>query len=115
MKRPLGRTVRGWIIIAAILILVIGGGGFLVWNLLRPLVQVTRAVDGPVVQAFYSTGTVQPVREYPIKANHAGIISKLYVDKGDRVTEGQPLAYVEEKELQHAFDKASAELAEKIA
>lgn len=115
MKRPSGRTLRGWIITAVILILVIGGGGFLALNLLRPRVQVTRVVEGPVVQAFYSTGTVQPVREYPIKANHAGIIMKLLVDKGHQVTEGQPLAYVEEKELQHAFDKAKAELTEKTA
>jgi multidrug efflux pump subunit AcrA (membrane-fusion protein) len=111
----MGRTIRGWIVTAIILIVVIGGGGFLALNLLRPRVQVTRAVTGPVVQAFYSTGTVQPVREYPIKANHAGIITKLLVDKGHKVTEGQPLAYVEEKELQHAFDKAKAELTEKLA
>ena len=33
--------------------------------------------DGP--------GTVEPVREFPIKANHAGIVTKMLVDKGDAV------------------------------
>lgn len=93
----------------------VGIVGAVAYRFFRPLVHVTHAVDGPVVQAFYSTGTVQPVREFPIKANHAGIITKMLVDKGDTVKAGQPLAVVEEKELKFALDKAVAELNEKLA
>jgi HlyD family secretion protein len=115
MKRSVGRTTGGWIIVIAIVIVVIGGGSFLALKLLRPRVQVTRTVEGPVVQAFYSTGTVQPEREYPVRTNHAGIVTKLLVDKGHKVEKGQVLAVVEEKELQYQLDKALAELKEKKA
>ncbi|MDQ3626028.1 MAG: efflux RND transporter periplasmic adaptor subunit, partial [Verrucomicrobiota bacterium] len=79
----------------------------------RPVVTVSEAVEAPVVQAFYSTGTVQPEREYPIKSNGAGIITEVRVDKGDRVRKGDSLAVVADPELRFAADKARAELLER--
>jgi multidrug efflux pump subunit AcrA (membrane-fusion protein) len=66
------------------------------------------------VQAFYATGTVAPEREFPIKSATAGILTKLLVDKGDHVTKDQPLAIVSDPALQFTFDKAKAELTEKL-
>ncbi len=105
----------GWLIIWVSAVAVVALAVAVVYRIIRPVVQVTHSVEGPVVQAFYSTGTVQPVREFPIKANHAGIITKMLVDKGDSVKSGQPLAVVEEKELKFLLDKAAAELTEKKA
>src|SRR3954447_11138286 len=76
-------------------------------------VVTTTAVEGPVVQAFYSTGTVQPEREFPIKSNVAGILTEVRVDKGDRVKKGDPLAMVADPQLKYAADKARAELIER--
>ena len=78
-----------------------------------PVVSVTRVTTGPVVQAFYATGTVQPRREYPIKSNTAGVVSKVLVDKGDSVQPGQLLAVVTDPELVFQQAKATAELEEK--
>src|SRR5439155_16582698 len=83
-------------------------------HVLRPVVMVTEAVEGPVVQAFYSTGTIQPEREFPIKSNTAGILTEVKVDKGDRVSKGQALAIVSDPALLYARDKANAELDEKL-
>lgn len=83
-----------------------------VW-LLRPHVTVTHTTRGPVVQAFYATGTVRPVREYPIKASTAGVLEAVLVDKGDRVKAGQPLSRVNDPNLTYAAAKADAELTEK--
>lgn len=83
------------------------------FTLLLPSVNVTRVTNGPVVQAFYATGTVQPVREFPIKANTAGTLEKVWVDKGDRVKAGQPLAQVNDPALIYALAKADADLDEK--
>jgi RND family efflux transporter MFP subunit len=66
-----------------------------------------------VVQAFYATGTVQPVREFPIKASTAGTLEKVWVDKGDRVKAGQPLAQINDPALIYALAKAEADLDEK--
>jgi HlyD family secretion protein len=80
-----------------------------------PSLQVTKVVEGPVVSAFYSTGTVEPVREYSIRASLAGTLSDLKVDKGTAVKAGDELATVIEPALQYAFDRANAELNEKLA
>jgi multidrug efflux pump subunit AcrA (membrane-fusion protein) len=96
----------------AIVVVAAAGAALLHW--LRPVVVVTEAVEGPVVQAFYSTGTIQPEREYPIKSNTAGILTEVKIDKGDRVTKGQPLAVVSDPSLVYAKDKAQAELDETV-
>ena len=80
---------------------------------LRPTVLVTEAVEGEAVQAFYATGTLQPVREYPLRSATTGTVQKpkagkTYVDKGRRVTRGQALAVVIDPELAYAADKARA-------
>ena len=76
-------------------------------------VVVSDAVEGPVVQAFYSTGTIQPERDFPIKANIAGTLTAVQVDKGDAVKPDQPLAVVTDPELEYTARKAEAEVVEK--
>ncbi|MGC4031809.1 MAG: efflux RND transporter periplasmic adaptor subunit [Tepidisphaeraceae bacterium] len=95
------------------LLFLLGAGVWLVSWLWRPQVTVTSVSTGPVVQAFYATGTVRPIREYPIKANTAGILWQVIVDKGSVVKAGQPLAVLNEPSLQYAATNADAELEEK--
>ena len=89
------------------------GGGIVAYpyllQLTRPQVTVTQVVEGPVVAAFYATGTLLPVREYPIKANAPGIVHEVYVDKGHHVTKDQPLVFVFEDSVQQRFEQAKAE------
>ena len=103
---PVRWVVTAVAILAAAL-LVIFALGFL-----RPQVTITEVVEGPVVESFYATGTVQPVTEYPIRTGTAGLLTDVLVDKGDRVTKGQPLATVSDPQLQLALDKAKANLDE---
>lgn len=97
------------------LVALVGIVGWAALRVLRPTVTVSEALEGPVVQAFYSTGTIEPEREYPVRANVAGILTEVLVDKGDRVPAGQPVAVVNEPALQFAYEKALAELKEKEA
>ena len=76
----------------------------------RPAVTVTRVIEGPVVQAFYATGTVRPRLEYPIGSNVAGIVDKVLVVQGQAVKKGQALAVVSDPSLQYQADKAKADL-----
>ena len=109
MKLRNAHAAVRWILILA----AIGAAGAMalgmVW-LNRPVVTVTRVVEGPVVNSFYATGTVQPVTEYPIKAANAGMITRVWVDKGDRATAGKELAFVEDPQLNYKLEKAKAEL-----
>jgi HlyD family secretion protein len=92
----------------------VGAAGYAGWQYARPVVTVTEAVEGPVVHAFYATGTVLPQREFPIKANLAGILTEVRVDKGDRVKRGQVLAVVSAPEMVFKQRQAEAELAEMV-
>jgi multidrug efflux pump subunit AcrA (membrane-fusion protein) len=108
MKRRASAFNR-WVVIIA----VIGGAGAVgsqvLYSVIRPKVTITHAVEAPVVQAFYATGTLMAEREYEIKSNAPGYVSKVLVDKGDRVKKNQPLAIVFEDGMQQKFDQAKAE------
>ncbi len=98
-----------WIVV---LVLVAGAGwGLWRWGpeYLQPRVNVTRVVEGPVVQAFYATGTLQPDREYPIRANNPGSLIEVKVDKGDRASRGEALAVVAEDGVLFRHSQAKAE------
>lgn len=111
MNRRAQSSVR-WIIAAAVLGAAALGIGFAVaWS--RPEVIVTRVVEGPVVQAFYATGTVSSDREYSVRANVAGILVEMRVDKGQPVKKGQVLAMVASDDLNFKLRQTQAELAEK--
>lgn len=113
MNSRSAQSTARWVFIAAALTVCTIVLAWLALRLARPVVTVSEAVEAPVVQAFYSTGTVQPEREYPIKSNGAGIITEVRVDKGDRVRKGDSLAVVADPELRFAADKARAELLER--
>ncbi len=111
IRRRAQATVR-WMIALAVL-LAAGLGVYFAYLSLRPVVTVTEVVQGPAVQAFYATGTLQPLREYPIRSNTEGLIeaadpAKPYIDKGDHVAKGQPLAVVIDTQLRYLADKAAA-------
>ena len=108
-----GQALAKWVAFLAVGLVVAGGIAAGAWYYLTPSVVVTEAVEGPVVQAFYATGTVEPTREYPVRSNTAGTLREVLVDKGDAVTRGQPLARVENPQLQFERDRAAAELDEK--
>ena len=103
------------LVIVAAVLCAAGAAALLTFMYMRPAVTVTRVIEGPVVQAFYATGTVQPQREYPINTNVAGIVEKVLVDKADEVKAGQVVAVVTDSALIYAADKAKADLEQKQA
>lgn len=113
MKARRAQSPVKLVAIATALFAVLALGTLAILRFASPLVTLTEAVEGPVVQAFYSTGTIQPEREFPIKSNVAGILTEVKVDKGDRVKVGQPLAVISAPDLVFAAQKAQAELDEK--
>lgn len=109
-QRTFVRQVTRWLITLGLIAGVAAGGYFLWQRFSVPQVTVTQVVEGPVVQAFYATGTLLPHREYPVKSNVEGILVEVLADKGSEVEQGQSLArvYVEEFDLNRA--QAEAEL-----
>ena len=112
MTRKANALVRSLVVI--LILAGLGAGGyFAAIHILRPEIVVTTTVEGPVVQAFYATGTILPEREYSIRSNVAGVIVKMLVDKGDHVTKGQPLAVMMSDDIEFKLKQAQADLVEK--
>jgi RND family efflux transporter MFP subunit len=111
MRKVRAQALVRWLIIIALL----GGGGvggFVLYrNASRPGVTVTQVVEAPVVQAFYATGTLQPLREFPVKSNVEGILVEVLVDKGEAVKAGQKIASVKVDELEYRYKQAAADFA----
>lgn len=99
-----------WLTIMVLLAAAAIGGFFIYQRFVVPNVTVTEVVEGPVVQAFYATGTLQPDREYPIKSNVDGIVTEMLVDKGSAIAAGQKIAFVRVDEYQMRFSQAQADL-----
>src|SRR6266516_2815755 len=119
-RRRTQRAVR-WMIPPALAAALLAGG-IAAYRYARPVVTVTEVVRGPVVQAFYATGTLSPVREHPVKAPVEGTLERLddapdvaVIDKGSRVRKGQPLMRVVNQERELMARRAEAELEEKRA
>jgi RND family efflux transporter MFP subunit len=102
-------------VVLAALVLAAAGAAYTLFTALRPSVTVTEVVERRVVQAFYATGTVSPEREYPIRTSTAGLLVEVFVDKGDLVKQGQPLARVDDPDLDAKVRQAEAEVAERQA
>ena len=98
------------IVVLVCVLLAAGGATVAMFWFSRPALTVTEVVEGPVVQAFYATGTVRPRLEYPISSSVAGIVEKVMVRQGEAVKKGEPLALVVDPNLQFEADKARAEL-----
>src|SRR6516162_10220911 len=101
-----------WVLTILVLGAAAVGAGAIAYRYFRPSVDVTQVVEGPVVEAFYATGTVSAEHEYSIRSPVAGII-RLSVDKGSNVKRGQVLAEVDNADLRFAVDQAKAELKRK--
>jgi HlyD family secretion protein len=98
-----------WTLLIVIVLVVTVAAAAGAYNYLRPTVDATAVVQGPVVQAFYATGTVSAEREYSVRAATAGIVH-VQVDKGSFAKKGDVLAVVDSGVLRFAVDQAAAEL-----
>jgi HlyD family secretion protein len=100
--------------IAVIVALVIVVGGLLWWRA-RPeplMVWVAKAEYGPVEQTVSNTraGTIKACRRSKLSMPSGGVVDKLLVKKGDRVTEGQLLLSLWNSDRQAEVARARAAL-----
>ncbi|MCC7409683.1 MAG: efflux RND transporter periplasmic adaptor subunit [Phycisphaeraceae bacterium] len=106
MARGLWRWGRG-----AVVVMAVGVGAWMVSaGVWASRVTVTSPVRGPVVEAFYATGTLLPDREYPVRAGVEGFVTEVSVDKGSVVQAGQKLAFVRDEALEMRYSQAKADL-----
>ena len=104
-KRPL--FILGIVLVAALIFLLArcfsgpGEAGYATETVRRGNMQVT----------VTATGNLQPTNEVQVGSEQSGLITQVFVDNNDRVTQGQPLARLDTARLQDALTQARAGLA----
>lgn len=91
------------LVIACIAIAVVTGGYFLIRGKNgsrpeRPDLETARVVRGDLKVSVLSTGTIQPYTRVEVSSSVSGRIDRVVVDEGDRVKEGDILAWVSSEE-----------------
>jgi HlyD family secretion protein len=71
-----------------------------------------RATKGRIERIVVATGTVEPIREVEVRPRIPGIITKIHVEAGDHVEEGQTLVEIERELLASQVREAEAALRE---
>ncbi len=104
-KRPLV-----WLGIIALIAVV-----FLLSRCFAPAAATSYATEevkrGSLTVTVSATGNLQPTNQVEVGSEQSGLITRVYVDNNDRVTQGQPLARLDPQRLNDAITQANAGLA----
>jgi HlyD family secretion protein len=91
-------TMKKKIVLSTVAVVVIGGGSVLFFGSNKaandgtlPKVKVTK---GTIVDKALAVGTIEPENEISVKAKVSGVVSRIYVDVGVYVRQGEPLLEV---------------------
>ena len=107
---------RGARVVLVVLLLVAGYGAY-AWYAARKSASetpkhITAVVNrGDITRSVLASGALQAFKSVKVGAQVSGKISALYVNIGDRVKAGDPIADIDASTQQNARDSAAAELA----
>jgi HlyD family secretion protein len=114
--RPKSKSRKRLWIILAVIVCVLGGGGFLAAKSFggpAPLdpSQLGTAENGDIARSVVATGKVQPITEVEVKSKASGIVTKLDTDINQNVHTGQVLAHLDQEEILDQVAAQKAQLA----
>ena len=101
-------------LVALIFVLALAAGGGWLWTI-KPWksrgasMQTVAVAKGAIMQTIEATGSVSPLNRVEIKPPIAGRIEKLLVAEGDRVKEGQVLAWMSSSDRAAILDAARSQ------
>jgi HlyD family secretion protein len=72
--------------------------------------KLAKVERGDLAKSVVATGKVEPITKVEVKSKASGIVTKLYVDTGDRVKKGQLLAQLDKEEITAQVEQARAAL-----
>jgi len=108
------RKSRLWLWIAIVVVVVIAAGGFAIARLasgngIDPN-KIGKVGRGDVARSVVATGKITPITQVEVKSKASGIVEKLFVDINNRVKKGQPLAELDQQEIQDQVAAQRAQL-----
>ena len=109
MERNDSRAPRRWVSVALLLGLLAAGLGVWWWQRAKD-VSVARPVRASINESIASSGRVRGVTETLAGAQAAGVVERLFVREGDRVSAGQRLAILKNDVAEARVAQAEAAL-----
>lgn len=101
------RIRPAWVI--AILVVLAAGAGAWWWTQ-RPIeVTGTRPTRGPAMEVIYATGFVEPRRPVEVSSRVTAPVVELYVEEGQRISPGQPLARLDDVDQRQVIAQLAAQ------
>jgi HlyD family secretion protein len=73
--------------------------------------KLAKVEKGDLAKSVVATGKVTPITKVEVKSKASGIVKKLYVEYGDMVKKGQPLAQLDKVEIEAQVEQSHAALA----
>ncbi|WP_191085413.1 efflux RND transporter periplasmic adaptor subunit [Roseococcus microcysteis] len=89
-------------------LLLLAAGGAWAWFGAPPRLAMAPVTTGPALEAVYATGSVEPVQMARVGPATRGRLTALLVDEGQRVTEGQPMARLDDRQTRALAEEAEA-------
>ncbi|MBL8238918.1 MAG: efflux RND transporter periplasmic adaptor subunit [Bryobacterales bacterium] len=77
-----------------------------------PEVRVTTAMTGPLVDMLVTNGKVEPVAFSAVRAERAGVLKRLLIEKGQQVAAGAVIGVLDNTEWRIAAEAAEARVAQ---
>ena len=110
--------LKKWIIIAAVIIILLGAGAFVVRGKLFDKKNGSRSTEmntatvrrGDITISVSATGTIEPLVTVEVRSKASGAITNLAVDEGDTINAGDLIAEIEKTYTQADVDQAQADL-----
>lgn len=94
-----------------LLIILVGAGWYLLSNRQKPTYMTVTAERTDLTQEVSATGNVEPNQTVSLSFQQTGQIAHVYADVGDTVTAGQPIASLDQANLNAQVAQAQANLA----
>ncbi len=103
---------RGWIWLAALLVIVFGGAAFLLpillptgeLNLTQQQYRAEKVSKGDIQVTVHGTGSIEAMDTSSVAANATGTVEQLLVDEGDAVKAGQLIAMLDDDAINTQID-----------
>ena len=115
LHRQPGRVSKWFLVV----LLALGAGGFWYWQASHKPVDDSGGIKyitapvakGDIAHTVLASGSLQPLKSVKVGAQVSGEISALYVQIGDQLKQGDPVAEIDASTQQNTRDSAAASLA----
>jgi HlyD family secretion protein len=102
-----------WLSLGGVVVVLLGGFGLtrLVKGTTLDPNKLGKVTKGDVARSVVATGKIQPITKVEVKSKASGIVERLYIDINNVVKKGQPLAQLDQEEIQAQVSAQRAQLA----